>query len=143
MLRSNCCPVFRLSSLKLKFSIFSVSFQRYRPRSICYPPLIRCRLSDYWHLIKIFRMRIHSVQKPYRGLIRLCLADETWLSQSKHFWLTEMENARNTKTLVRIHYRQQEVELELERNLNGLMYAASTRIRINNFVNFCRIFEQN
>ena len=87
-------------------------------------------------------MRIHSVQKPYRGLIRLCLADETWLSQSKRFWLTEMDNPRNTKTLVRIHYRQQEVELEIERDLDGFMYTASTRIRLQNFVNFCRIFDQ-
>ena len=88
-------------------------------------------------------MRNYSIQKPYEGLIRLCLSDATWLSQSKRFWLTEMDNVRNTKSLVRIHYRQQEVELEIERDLDGLMYTASTRIRLQNFVTFCRIFEQN
>ena len=87
-------------------------------------------------------MTINTIQKPYGGSLRLCLTDATWLSQSKNFWLTEMDNARNTKTLVRIHYQQEEVELELERDLDGLMYAASTRIRLQNFANFCRIFEQ-
>ena len=93
-------------------------------------------------LSKFFRMRNFSVQKPYEGLIRVCLIDATWLSQSKRLWLTEMENSRNTKSLVRIHYRQQEVELEFERDLEGFMYSASTRIRLQNFVNFCRIFDQ-
>ena len=87
-------------------------------------------------------MILQSREKPWQGLIRIRLTDEDWLCQRKQFWLTEMNDIRNTKAVVRIHSSDETVELELERNLDGLIYTAGTRIRIRNFAAFCLVFEQ-
>ena len=81
-------------------------------------------------------------EKPWQGLLRICLSNANWMSQSKMFWIAQMDDPRNTKTIVRVNYVTGLVELEIEREVNGLQYSAGTQIRLQNFNAFCRAFER-
>ena len=81
-------------------------------------------------------------EKPWQGLLRICLSNAAWLNQSKIFWVAQMDDPRNTKAIVRVNYITGLVELEIERDIDGLQYAAGTQIRLQNFNAFCRAFER-
>ena len=97
----------------------------------------------------IFRMT-QNTAKSWNGDIRIFLLHAVWRSNGylltnmqKMQWIIQMDNPRNTSTYVTISRETSTIEIGYERNLDGRIYTAGKRIKVDNFFIFRSIFYQN
>ena len=81
------------------------------------------------------------LQRPWNQ-VRESLINMVWRESevTKTKWIDEMDDARNIDARVTLLPHLNCIELEFERQLDGLTYTAGKTVSLNDFETFCSLF---